>query len=46
MQINLLNDFIKAYENTYSVSFDDSLKGVFKSFARNLMSLLCTQVML
>lgn len=29
MQINLLNDFIKAYENTYSVSFDDSFKGAY-----------------
>lgn len=36
MQINLLNDFIKAYENAYSVSFDDSFKGLIQELCRKL----------
>ena len=36
MQINLLNDFIKAYENTYSVSFDDSFKGRIQELCKEL----------
>lgn len=36
MQINLLNDFIKAYENAYSVSFDDSFKSLIQELCRKL----------
>lgn len=36
MQINLLNDFIKAYKNAYSVSFDDSFKGLIQELCRKL----------
>lgn len=36
MQINLLNDFIKAYENAYNTSFDDSFKGLIQDLCRKL----------
>ncbi|MBM0636854.1 dynamin family protein [Campylobacter sp. VicNov18] len=36
MQINFLNDFIKAYERAYNTNFDDSFKGRVQGLCRQL----------
>ncbi|MFQ6342397.1 dynamin family protein [Campylobacter sp. VTCC 70190] len=36
MRINLLNDFIKAYESAYNVIFDDSFKGHIQKLCKQL----------